>query len=187
MIAAALAAFLAVFAAEFGDKTQLITMTMACRYPALNVAIGALLAMGASMALAVLAGSVIHNLIPHSTVALVAGAIFIISGLYCALRRQETDEAEAVNCPGGLVQTMCLVFLAEIGDKSQLAALMLAAGAGYPAAVYGGALVATLLNILLAVFFGKQVVARLKPAWLKTGTAALFIIIGLVMVLKERF
>ncbi len=185
MIAAAVAAFLAVFVAEFGDKTQLITMTMACRYPAPQVLSGALIAMGAVMGLAVIAGSFIYKYIPHNLVSVIAGLIFILIGLYYGFRREKKEDP--VNCRGGLLPTMCLVFLAEFGDKSQLATMMLAAGTGYPVAVFAGAMAAILCNHLLAVFLGSRIVSRLKPLYLKAGTALLFIIIGLAMVVMEQF
>jgi len=185
LAAAAFAAFLSVFVAEFGDKTQLITMTMACRYPAPQVLGGALIAMGAVMGLAVIAGGFIYNFIPHNLVSIIAGIVFIFIGVYYGLRREKKEEQ--VNCRDGLLQTMGLVFMAEFGDKSQLATMMLAAGTGYPVAVFAGSMAAILCNHLLAVYLGSRIVSRLKPVYLKIGTAALFIVIGLVIILMEQF
>lgn len=184
-MAVAVAALVTVFMAELGDKTQLIIMAMACRYPALNVLTGALLALGASLGLAVLAGGLVYSVIPQNLLVIISGVIFILSGLCYGFFQKEQEKEGLVHCEGGLAQTMCLVFLAELGDKSQLAALMLTAGTGRPIAVFAGAFLAILLHTLLAVFLGNRIVARLKPSLLKAGTAILFVVIGLVMILRE--
>ena len=70
MLAAALTAFVSVFIAEFGDKTQLVSLSLACRYPPLQVLAGALLALAAVLGLAVGAGGLIAAYIPAVVIAL---------------------------------------------------------------------------------------------------------------------
>ena len=65
MIAAASAAFISVFVAEFGDKTQLVSLSMAGRYPPLQVLGGAMTGLALVMGLAVGAGGVISAAIPR--------------------------------------------------------------------------------------------------------------------------
>jgi putative Ca2+/H+ antiporter (TMEM165/GDT1 family) len=76
-----------------------------------------------------------------------------------------------------------MIFLAELGDKTQMAALLLSAHFGRPVAVFAGAMAAMFLNHALAVFLGKRFLSRVAPRVLKIVTALLFIGIGLVMLL----
>ncbi len=183
MLAAAAAAFITIFIAEFGDKTQLVSMAMACRYPPLQVLAGAMIALAVVLGLAVGVGAFLAAAVPHTLVAVISGLVFIAIGIFSYLRRGDQEK----ECTGrdGFLQTMFMVFVAEFGDKTQLAALFLAASLGYPLAVFGGAMAAMLFNHILAVYLGSRFISRIKPRYLKIGTAFLFISIGLIMIIVE--
>lgn len=183
MIAAAVAAFLAVFVAEFGDKSQLVTLTMACRYPPLQVLAGAMLAFAVVVGLAVGVGGIVASYVPHTLAAILSGAFFIAVGIFTYYRKKEHNEA----CEGkaGFFQTLTMVFFAEFGDKTQLAAMFLAASLGYPLAVFAGAMMALLINQILAVYLGSQFIARINPRYIRIGSAVLFVTIGLFMIIFE--
>ncbi len=183
MIAAATAAFLTVFIAEFGDKSQLVCLTMACRYPPLQVLAGAMTAMAVVLGLAVGVGSIIAEAVPHSYVAVGSGIFFIAVGLYTYFRGK--DSAEEKIGKTGYFQTLGMIFLAEFGDKTQLAAMFLAASFGYPLAVFAGAMLAMLVNHILAVYLGSRFITRVNPRYVKLGSASIFIVIGLVMIIIE--
>ncbi len=183
MFAAMAAAFLTIFVAEFGDKTQLVSMCMACRYPPLHVLAGAMVALAAVIGLAVAAGGLMAAYVPHTLVAVISGAVFIIIGISGYLKKEE--QVEDCNGRDGFIRTMALVFVAEFGDKTQIAAMFLTAGLGYPWAVFGGAMLAMFCNHLIAVYLGSRFISKIEPRYLKAGTALLFIIIGLIMVLLE--
>lgn len=183
MFAAALAAFVTVFVAEFGDKTQLVSLSMACRYPPLQVLAGAMAALAVVIGLAVAVGGFLSAYLPHTLIAIISGLVFIVMGILSYRRQDKPDE----ECSGrdGFIQTMVMVFVAEFGDKTQLAAMFLAAGLGYPIAVFGGAMLAMFFNHLIAVYIGSRFISRLDPRHLRIGTAALFCLVGLVMILWE--
>ncbi len=183
MLAAALAAFVTVFVAELGDKTQLVTLTMACRYPPRQVLAGAMVALAAVIGLAVAVGGFLAAQLPQSLIALISGLVFIVMGIL-TLRRKD-NAAEACNDRDGFFQTLVMVFVAEFGDKTQLAAMFLAAGLGYPVAVFGGAMLAMFFNHLVAVYIGSRFITRFNPSYLRVGTAALFCLVGLAMILWE--
>ena len=183
MLAAAVTAFVTVFVAEFGDKSQLVCMTMACRYPPLHVLAGSMTAMALLMGIAVAAGELVAAAIPHTLVAVIAGLFFIVTGIFSYLRHNgESGEASAKD---GFFHTTLMIFMAEFGDKTQLATLFLAASLGYPLAVFAGALLAMLLNNLFAVYLGSRFISRINPRYLRIGTSALFILIGLIMIIVE--
>ena len=185
MFAAAFAAFISVFVAEFGDKTQLVSLSMASRYPPLHVLVGAMSALALVLGLAVGVGGLIAAYIPEAVIAIVSGAFFIIMGLFTLARREESGPEQR---PGkaGLYQTFILIFLAEMGDKTQLAAMLLSANFGYPLAVFAGAMVAMFLNHLLAIYLGCRYFSRINPKLLKQGTAFLFMAIGLAIIILSQ-
>ncbi len=181
MIASIGAAFISIFVAEFGDKTQLVSLSMACHYPPLQVLGGAMTGMALVMALAVGAGGLVAAAIPAAVITAASGILFIIMGLLTLLRR-EKEAGPAAGCPG-FYRTAAMVFLAELGDKTQMTALLLSAHFGRPAAVFIGAMAAMFLNHALAVFLGGRLLARVPPGFLKAATASLFIGIGMVMLI----
>jgi len=185
LLAAAAAAFAAVFVAELGDKTQLISLAMACRYPPLQVLAGAMVALAAALGLAAAAGSIMAAAFPHSLVSMISGLFFVAVGVYNFLRCDVAEKKHLVK--GGFIQTLMLVFVAEFGDKTQLATLFLAASLGYPAAVFAGAMAAMFLNHLLVIYIGSRFLVHLNPRLLKIGTGFLFVIIGLIIIIQSQF
>lgn len=183
MFAAAAAAFITIFVAEFGDKTQLVSMCMACRYPPLQVLAGAMAALAVVIGLAVLVGGFLAAYIPHTLVAVLSGIVFIVIGIFSFLKKE--DNTGECNNRDGFLQTMTLVFVAEFGDKTQVAAMFLTAGLGYPVAVFIGAMAAMFCNHLIAVYLGSRFISKIDDRYLKIGTAVLFILIGLIIIILE--
>lgn len=185
MLAAAATAFITMFVAEMGDKSQLISLTMASCYPPLQVLAGAMVALAVVLGLAVVAGDFIAAAVPYNLVALTAGLVFIVMGVYY----YRSSDERPVECRGreGFFQTMLMVLAAEFGDKTQLAAVFLVAGFGYPLAVFGGAMAAIFVNHLLAVYFGSRFLAKIKPRYVRIASSALFIVIGLFMIISKIF
>ncbi len=183
MMAAATAAFITIFIAEFGDKTQLVSLTMASRYPPLQVLAGAMIALAAVIGIAVGVGEAIALAVPRSVTALISGLFFIVVGIFSYFRRDIKDKESTYKA--GFLQTMGLVFVAEFGDKTQLAAMFLTASFGYPLAVFTGAMMAMFLNHLLAVYLGSRIISRFKPHLIKVGTAGMFIAIGTIIIIIE--
>jgi len=75
-------------------------------------------------------------------------------------------------------------FLAEMGDKTQLATVALAARFGSPAAVTAGTTLGMLAADALAVFAGSYLATRLPMAWIGRAAAALFFVFGLAIILQ---
>lgn len=180
MLAAILAAFVSIFIAECGDKTQLVTLSMASRYPPLQVLSGALLALFLVLSLAVGAGGFFAARIPRPVIILVSGVFFVFMGFYTLFKREQEGISGVERA--GFYRTFGAVILAEMGDKTQLTALLLAASSGRPLAVLTGGMLAMAANHSLAVFLGARFISRLDPYCLRIGTAALFILLGLAMI-----
>jgi len=77
------------------------------------------------------------------------------------------------------------LFLAELGDKTQLATLLLAARTGKPLPVFLGAASALVLITLLAVLFGEAATKVVPASYLHKGAAGVFILVGILMLLGK--
>ncbi|MEB3271011.1 MAG: TMEM165/GDT1 family protein [Synechococcus sp.] len=77
------------------------------------------------------------------------------------------------------LSTATTVFLAELGDKTQLAALLLSAESGRPAVVFVGASLALISSSLVGVLLGRWLSTLLPPAQLERGAGVLMVALGL--------
>ncbi len=175
-----LAAFAVVFLAELGDKTQLVALTLAGRYPAARV----LLALGAAIALlqalSVTAGALISRTVPDRAIAIGAGALFLVFAVLTwrsAAEADEGDDEEAAAGRAGLLGVAMAFFLAELGDKTMLTTAGLAADRG-AVPVWIGSFVAMLAATALAVLAGRALTRRVPPRVLRRAGAVAFFVVG---------
>ena len=84
-----------------------------------------------------------------------------------------------------LATTFVTVFLAELGDKTQLATFGLAGSSHSRVSVFVGSALALLLSSALAVIAGDALARRVSPLWLQRGAAVLFLILGVVMLVRS--
>ncbi|MBL8432737.1 MAG: TMEM165/GDT1 family protein [Dechloromonas sp.] len=184
-LASAGTTFLLVGFAEIGDKSQLVCMTLAARHRGLPVAIGAVSAFAVLNLLAVVFGAAVAAWLPEWLVTLVVAALFAFFGIN-ALRYREDEEDDNVDeKPGhGIVATtFLLIFLAEFGDKTQLAV----AGLGSttePSAVWAGATAALALTSLLGVFAGRKLLHRLPLVWIHRVSGVFFLLLAIFAVTR---
>jgi putative Ca2+/H+ antiporter (TMEM165/GDT1 family) len=172
--------FLLVAASEMGDKTQLLAFSLAARYRRpWTVMGGILLATVLNHALAATAGSWIASQVPPRVMAAVLGVTFIAFGLW-TLKPDTLDEARGQDRFGPFLTTTVLFFLAEMGDKTQLATVALAARYASVVAVTVGTTAGMLAADGLAVFLGERLATRVQMKWVRVVAAALFFAFGAV-------
>jgi len=170
--------FVLVAASEMGDKTQLLAFSLAARYRRpWTVMGGILLATVLNHALAATAGSWIAAQVPPRVMAAILGATFIAFGLW-TLRPDTLDEARGPDRFGPFLTTTVLFFLAEMGDKTQLATVALAARFSSVVAVTVGTTAGMLAADGLAVFLGERLAARVQLKWVRVAAASLFFLFG---------
>jgi len=190
-----LSTFGLVFIAELGDKTQLAVMTQTCKYRRpWAVFVGASLALTLVTALGVLGGRVIGALIPTDVICYFAAGAFIIMGVLI-WREAQKREVDVCGCPNpneslskqawdwkAFGSTFSLLFLAELGDKTQLAVLSLASQEALGPVFVGGALALTAVTALGAVG-GQQLCRWIPERLLLRISAVAFVLMGALMAL----
>lgn len=164
--------------AELGDKTQVVCMTLAARHRALPVLLGAVLAFMVLNLLAVVFGAAVAIWLPQWLVAAVVAVLFAIFGLH-ALREAGTEAVEVQERSGRsvLLSTFVLIFLAELGDKTQLAVAGLASTNAILPVWVGGTL-ALALTSALGVLAGQTLLRRLPMKLLHGVSGALFLLMA---------
>ncbi|MEA3165307.1 MAG: Ca2+/H+ antiporter, family [Thermoplasmata archaeon] len=173
-------AFAVVFLAELGDKSQFLLVAQAARRPPVRVLLEALVAFALLTVLAVTAGALVARFVPEFWLAVLSGLLFLVFGVL-AMREASGDalgnEDAADLRYGG---TFSLVFVSEMGDKTQLATAALAASSGRVVATGLGAFAALALSSLLAVWVGSLLVGRMDPRRRAAWSALLFFVVGIV-------
>ena len=179
-----LTSFLLIFAAEFGDKSQLVCMALAVRYRAAPVALGAIAAFLLLNTLAVLFGAAIANWIPELVISIIVSLLFLFFGIQ-SLREASAEEEElddsdvAIKSQNHIFfSTLALITLAEFGDKTQLAVVALSARFE-PLSVWIGASLALAATSLMAVWAGRTILQRISISLLHRLSGVLFILLSL--------
>lgn len=178
--------FTVVFLAELPDKTALAALALATRHKPFPVFLGAALALAVQSAIAVAAGGLL-SLLPARPVHVGAGLLFIASAVVMWRRKEEPEEPgkEARAEPTflrAMASTFGVVFLAELGDLTQLSTAALAARYKSPLTVFLAALLALWSVAAIAVLVGNRAGALMNPRITKKIAAAIFALLGIALV-----
>jgi putative Ca2+/H+ antiporter (TMEM165/GDT1 family) len=184
-IASATTTYLLVALAEFGDKSQLVCMTLAARHRGLPVVIGAIAAFAILNLLAVLFGAAVAAWLPEWLVITAVAVLFALFGISALRYKEEEDDDEVEEKPGhGIVATtFLLIFVAEFGDKTQLAVAGLGS-TGEPSAVWAGATLALATTSVLGVFAGRKLLTRLPLVWIHRISGVFFLLLAIFAVTR---
>lgn len=177
---------LVVATAEVGDKTQLLTLLLTARYrrPWL-ISVGIFFATLANHSGAALVGESVARAIDTDLLRYLLAASFVLMGLWL-LRPDQINEETGQGSYGGVLATTCvLFFLAEMGDKTQIATIALGAQYNALAMVVIGTTLGMLIANVPIAFGGQVILKRLPVKWIQRGAAALFVILGLSTLLLE--
>jgi len=166
--------------AEIGDKTQLLAFLLAARFRRpLPIVFGIFAATIANHAFAAAVGALVSKLLGPEVMRWVLGLAFIGMAAWIMVP-DDIDENEATPARFGVFLTTVLAFfLAEMGDKTQVATVALAARYPSAVAVVAGTTLGMMLANVPAVYFGDRIAGRV-PLKLVHGIAALiFVVLGL--------
>ena len=176
-----LASFTLVGLAEIGDKSQIVCMVLASRHRHWPVLSGAAVAFLMLNTLAVVFGASIATLVPERVAAAVVALLFGVFGIHALLTQPENEPVEVSERQGRSVflTTMSLIFLAEFGDKTQLAVAGLAGNAA-PLPVWVGATIALLVLSALGVWIGRTLLQRIPTNSLQRFAGVIFLIFAAI-------
>lgn len=194
-----LAAMGLVFVAELGDKTQLVALGFGARHRIGPVLVGMAIAYAVANLLAVVVGGLLGAALPTRAIGLVGGVLFLGFAAW-SLRSDDNDAGDGGgdSSDGGaggsadgampsrparavVVSVAVAVFVAELGDKTQLATATLAAQ-GPPVLVWIGATIGIIAAGAVGVVVGRLIGARLPERATRIGSAVLFAAFGVGLI-----
>jgi Ca2+/H+ antiporter, TMEM165/GDT1 family len=178
-----------IFVAELGDKSQLMAMAFATRFPAWRVLVGITIATAITHAASVGVGHLLADNLPTKPITIVAGLAFLGFAAWTlrgdALDEDDEEAAAKAGRQGALAAIAAIgatFLLAELGDKTMLATITLATQAN----LFGtwlGSTVGMVAADALAIVVRHQLGARLPERVVRIGATVLFVIFGLILLL----
>ena len=168
--------------AEMGDKTQLLALVLAARFrKPCSILAGILVATLANHGLAGALGAWVTGLVSPQVLRYGLALSFVGMGLWMLVPdKLDAEDAKKATQFGVFGTTLILYFLAEMGDKTQIATVMLAAQYGQYLAVVAGTTLGMMLANAPVVWLGERITRRVPLTLVHRVSAAAFIVLGLV-------
>jgi len=173
-----LASLAIVFLAEMGDKTQLLAMAFATRFRWKMVMLGVFAATAVNHLFAVFVGNYLTNIIPLTYIKMAAAISFILFGLWTIRGDKLGDEDKKYNFSPFWTVTIAF-FIAEMGDKTQLATVALAAEFNTVVPVWAGTTTGMLIADAIGIIVGIVLHKKIPEKQIKWFAAFVFIGFGL--------
>lgn len=168
--------------AEIGDKTQLLSFVLAARLRRpVAIILGIFVATLANHALAGSVGVWLATLIPAQVLPWASGLLFVGFGLW-TLQPDSLDDDPRLHRAGAFITTTIAFFVVEMGDKTQLATVVLGARFDALAAVVFGTTLGMLIANIPAVLVGEALAQKLPMRTIRIAAAGAFIATGLVTI-----
>ena len=169
--------------AEMGDKTQLLALLLAARYRSrLPIILGIAIATLANHALAAAFGGWLASLVSPGTLRWLLAASFVAMGAWMFIPDGASDFQGSQRL-GPFGTTLIAFFLVEIGDKTQIATVALAANYASIAAVVAGTTLGMLIANVPAVYLGEHLLRRLPLRVLQRIAAVSFFVLAVLALL----
>ena len=170
--------------AEIGDKTQLLAFLLAAKFrKPVPIIAGILVATLVNHGFAGVLGAWIHSLIDPITLRWILGISFIAMAAWILVPdKMDEDDAKLAHM-GVFGTTLVAFFLAEMGDKTQIATIALAAQYHQLIAVVAGTTLGMMIANVPAVLFGNQIASRMPVQLVHRIAAAIFAVLGIATLL----
>ena len=168
--------------AEIGDKTQLLSLVLAARFrKPVPIILGILAATLLNHAFAGAVGAWVTHLLGKDTLRWILGLSFLAMAAWIMVPDKLDDEQQAASHHGVFITTFIAFFLAEMGDKTQVATVMLAARYADFASVVIGTTLGMMIANVPAVLLGDKLLARVPLKAVRMAAAAVVALLGVVM------
>jgi putative Ca2+/H+ antiporter (TMEM165/GDT1 family) len=178
------ASFASVAVAEIGDKTQLLSLFLAARFRSRGAIIaGILVATLLNHAASAWFGAWVAQFIPQGWHAWLLGGSFIAVALWLLIPDKDDSEEVSVLKYGAFFASCILFFLAEIGDKTQVATVLLAATYPETWQVILGTTIGMLAANVPVVYAGSWLLERISLDWARRVACAIFMLLGVLTIL----
>jgi putative Ca2+/H+ antiporter (TMEM165/GDT1 family) len=168
---------------ELGDKTMLTTICLSAQYrrPGL-VLLATMIALATASIIAVIIGYILSATLPLDIITYISGILFIGLGIY-TLARANSEVPDTCDNPSTLFGMFSLVLFSELGDKSQITILALAAQSSFAIMVFIGSIIGFLIVNSLGAIAGNRVAARIPLKIVKQIVGLVFIVFGILIVM----
>ncbi|GAA0783973.1 TMEM165/GDT1 family protein [Marinobacterium sediminicola] len=174
---------LAVAIAEIGDKTQLLTLFLTARFAQRNaIILGIFVATLLNHGLSAWLGAWLVQWIPENWVPWIIGLSFIAVGLWVLIPDKDDEDDAAVLKYGAFIATCVLFFIAEIGDKTQVATVILAARYDSLFWVIMGTTIGMMLANVPVAYAGNWLMQRIPLNLARWSACGLFVVLGVLSI-----
>ena len=176
----------AISIAELGDKTQMITIALACRGDKYRVFLGSFLGFVVINSFCIALGAMVKQLIFYVNLRIIAAILFLTFGIF-SLKTESTYENFAKDTKVAFLTAFMLVSLSEIADKTNLVTLGVLFSSPSVFSCFAGMITSAFLMFGLAVLIGSEIARYLDMRKLKIVFSLIFIATGIFMLVEEVF
>jgi len=170
--------------AEIGDRTQLLSLVLAAQFrKTWHVTAGVLTATIANHAVAGFLGIWFGHFLTPRVIDLVVGVSMLAMALW-TLKPDKLEEDPSIAQRNAFLATLIAFLIAEIGDKTQIATIALAAGYRNLFAVVAGTTLGMMIANVPVIFLGSAFATRLPLKAIHIGAAILFAVLGVVFIVR---
>lgn len=178
MIIEFIRAYFFIFIAEMADKSQILAMIFATKYKIRYVLFGVFFGAALNHGLAVMVGAYLGDIIPLNFISIIAGALFVLFGLWSLRLEEDEDDNVKVGKFSPIVTVMLAFFLGEIGDKTQVTAITLATQATNPFVTWMGTVSGMVTTGAIGIWVGRKFGKKIPELLMKCLSAIVFIFFG---------
>lgn len=177
---------LGVAIAEIGDKTQLLALFLAATFAQKNaIVMGIFVSTLLNHLLSAVLGVWLAQFVSPELMKWIVGGSFIAVGLWLLLPDKDEDPNNKWLKYGAFTATVVLFFMAEIGDKTQIATVLLAAKYQQLFMVVCGSVIGLMLANVPVVYLGEMLMKKIPAKAVRIAACALFCVLGVITLLGQ--
>ncbi len=179
-----LGAFVMIFFAEMGDKSQFLAFNLTSRYKASIVLLGIFIATVVNNGIAIYIGTVFAKMINMDIITLVSSLVFLAFGVWILFEKIGNESEENINNAPvknnlrALISIITLFSVAEIGDKTQIASAVYAATYNEPLITLAGVVLGMLLADSIGIYAGYKLSCSISKSKLKIISSIVFLVLA---------
>jgi len=151
---------------EFGDKTHLAVISLSMKHKVREIYLGAVFAFALVDGVSVFLGGTLSDVLPIYWISIGSGVLFLALGVLNLFQKDKEKDAKPL-MKDSLLAVFSLVAIMELGDKTQIASIVLAARYGSPFMVFAGIILASILIIGSGIILGQGLLRVMPQRYLR--------------------